>query len=124
MPTSGYTADSFTLRWTSELGVAKNMIQPDLGTATPGHFSAVPPKSSFASFACRTGYNESQELFAMVFPAQTILYIDAEITLPETDIVASTNVTGWGIASFSSYYGRTSVSYLEGPASTTWAPRE
>lgn len=123
MPTTGYTADSFTLRWTSEYGPAKNMLQPDLGTARPGYFSARPPRSSFASMACRTGTSESQELFAMVFPAYTILYLDVQITLPETDIVASTNVTGWGVASFSSYYGRVSVAYLEGPASSTWAPQ-
>jgi len=123
LPTTSYNSDSFTCRWISENGPERNVLEPVLGNAIPGYKKYVPPRDCFASMWNHSGYNESQALCTIVFPAGTILYLTVEVSVNETDTVSATSVTGWGISGFGSYFGRVAASFLEGPGSSTWVPQ-
>jgi len=123
IPTATYNSDSFTLRWVSENGPERNVLEPVIGSALPSRAVYTPPRNCFAYDWNHSGYNESQNLATMVFPNGTFLEITVDISLNETDSVGATSITGYGMAGFGSVLGRVGAQYLEGPASSTWVPQ-
>jgi len=121
MPSSGYTTDSFSLRWESENSSHRYHIRPDVGSATPGYYTETPPKGTLAGFYSTTYNDESQILFSMVFPNNTILYVDVDFTWADPIVNPAVTVPGW--QPFSGDIGRVCCMYLNGVGSTVWQPQ-